>query len=148
MNPVTPDAEVVIDAAGLNLLETLVDSLRRNAPKRSKCVFLNCEMHIPNEGAFTVSGDLFAVSKPVLRAPRRVQRALTVHEVQLLDTFGSDLMRARERQHAILDVIVSDAGYKHFISFGPLRRIRGNDDFFKSKHKSYVHLEPWLGQIA
>lgn len=146
MHPSNSQPKEVDAAASARLIDELVKSLRRNAPKESKCIFLNCEMHL-TKGGVTVSGDLFAITKPVLRSARRVQSVLSLQEVRLLDELGPKLMEASRSQHVILDLIVSKAGYSKFVSFEPLRRIGGDDDFFRSKHKSYVQLEPWLGRI-
>ena len=141
-----PESDDDSDEANSRLIDSLVESLQRNAPKESKCIFLNCEMHL-TEGGVTVSGDLFAVTKPFLRSARRVQRTLNLQEVRILDELGPKLMEAAGSQHATLDLVASKAGYSKFVTFEPLRRIGGDDDFFKSKHKAYVQVEPWLGRI-
>ena len=130
------------------LLERLVGSLLEKAPQSFKCVFLNCELHQTAGGA-TVSADLFAVTKRLFGVPRRDQRTLVLEEVRLLDALAPLLTEGTALTHATLDVLIrSDKTFSAFVTFGPLHRIGGNDDFFKSKHLEYVHLEPWLARLS
>lgn len=130
----------------IELTESLVASLREGNPKGAKCTFLNCEMHL-TDGGVTVSGDLFSVTKPLFGKPRRMQRTLDLPQVRLLDELGPILMKRKGVDHVTLDLIISDDGFTRFISFEPLRRIGGDDDFFRSKHRAYQHLDSWLASI-
>lgn len=130
----------------IELTEALVASLRKQSPRGAKCTFLNCEMHL-TAGGVTVSGDLFSVTKPLFGKPDRVQRTLDLSQVRLLDELGPILMGRKGVDHVTLDLIITDDGFTRFISFEPLRRIGGDDDFFRSKHRAYQHLDPWLASI-
>ena len=129
-------------------VQELVDSLLKNAPTSFKCIFLNCELHLTAGGA-TVSGDLFAVTKPIFRTPRRDQRTLALEEVRLLDALAPLLTAGTGLDHATLDLVVrSNKSFSAFVTYEPLRRIGGDNDFFKTKHLAYTQVEPWLARVS
>jgi hypothetical protein len=135
------------DPDAIRLRDRLVESLRSGAPRGHKCVFLNCELH-QTPGGVTVSGDLFSVVAPMFGKPRRVQRTLDLQEVRILDELGPMLMKIERKEHVTLDLVIASDGKCHtFFDFSPLRRIGGDDDFFKTKHKAYTQIEPWLAQV-
>jgi hypothetical protein len=135
------------DPNAVRLRDSLVESLRQHAPRGHKCIFLNCELH-QTPGGVTVSGDLFAVTVPLFGRPHRNQRTLNLQEVRILDELGPLLMQETGQDHVTLDLLINAIGNcKTFVDFSPLRRIGGDDDFFKSKHKAYVQVEPLLGKI-
>ena len=121
--------------------------MRRQAPSGFKCIFLNCEMH-ETPGGMTTSGDLFAVTKPMFGHSKRNQWVLDANALIRLNKLGRLLMEGTGQDHVTLDLIISRAeDCKAFVDFAPLRRIGGDDDFFKTKHKAYVKVEPWLADV-
>lgn len=126
----------------------MVSSLEQNAPRLSCCTFLNCELHRSDTGIVS-SADLFSVRKPLFRRPQRRQRELNLAEIRILDELGEVVMSELKTSRLTLDVLLGKRQYvQSFYSLEPLHRIGGgNDHFFKSKHKAYVHLEPLLNEI-
>lgn len=130
------------------LQEEIVNLLRAQAPSGFKCIFLNCEMH-ETPGGMTTSEDVFAITRPLFGRPRRGQLLLGAPALSSLNQLTRLLMSGMERNHVIVDLLVhSDGSHQAFVDPGPLRRLGDDgDDFFKTKHKAYTHIEPWLEEV-
>jgi len=135
-------------AEAKSLQERLVGLLQAQAPSGFKCVFLNCEMH-ETPGGMTTSEDVFAVTKPLLGKPRRNQLLLNAPSLKLLNQLGRLLLKDTQRDHVIVDLLIrSDGSHQVFADPGSMRRLGSDgDDFFKTKHKAYTQIEPWLAQV-
>jgi hypothetical protein len=129
------------------LRDALIDRLRRQAPWGYKCVFLNCEVH-ETPGGMTTSGDLFAVTKPLIGGPKRNRWVLDSDATSILNKMAALVLRGSGQDHAALDLLFYRRGEcKVFVDRGPLNRIGGKNRYFKSKHKVYATIEPLLQRI-
>lgn len=132
--------EVALQAA-------LVDRLRQEAPGSWKCIFLNCELR-ETRGGMSASGDLFAITKNLFGSPKREQWVLSADSLKIAFELGRLACSLADQPHVTVDLIISrDGSYKAFADFGPLRRLNGGDDFFRSKHRLYLEVEPLLKLI-
>ena len=135
-------------AEAKGLQEQIVSILRSQAPSGFKCVFLNYEMH-ETPGGMTTSEDMFAVTKPLLGKSRRSQLLLDAPSLKLLNQLGRLLLSGAGKDHVIVDLVIhADGSHQSFVDPGSLRRLGSDgDDFFKTKHKAYTQIEPWLAQV-
>jgi hypothetical protein len=140
-----PEQEELRSPEIVGLVGDVVSRLRGQAPGGYKCIFLNCEMH-ETPGGMTTSGDLFAITRPWLGPYRRNQWVLDANSLLLLNRAGRVLMAETKQDHTAIDVLINRNGFRAFVDRGSLRRI-GGDDFYKSKHKSYLQLEPLLSHV-
>lgn len=139
--------ELVLDASGEKLKSAVVERLLQKAPSNSKCIFLNCEMQ-DTPGGMAMSDDLFAVVKPVLRGAKRVDVDMDADTFKALVALGRIVLAGMHQDHVTVDLIVDSSGScKTFWDDGPLRRIGGGERDFKTKHKAYAYLEPWLNEV-
>jgi hypothetical protein len=138
----------VNSAEAKSLQEQIVGLLQAQAPSGFKCIFLNCEMH-ETPGGMTTSEDVFAVTKPLLGKPRRNQLLLDAPSLKSLNQLGRLLLKDMRRDHVIVDLLIrSDGSHQVFVDPGSMRRLGSDgDDFFKTKHKAYTQIEPWLAQV-
>lgn len=140
--------ERLTSTEAMNLQSDVVRLLRQQAPSGFKCIFLNCEMH-DTPGGMTTSADLFAVSKSLFGNARRNQWTLDASSLKVLNQLGRLLLENSGQDHVVVDLLVWNNGaHQCFVDRGSLRRLGSDgDDFFKMKHKSYVHLEPLLAEV-
>ena len=131
-----------------SLREQIVGLIKAQAPSGFKCIFLNCEMH-ETPGGMTTSEDVFAVTKPLLGKPRRNPLLLNAPSLKLLNQLGRLLLKDMEKDHVIVDLLIrNDGTHQIFVDLGEMRRLGSDgDDFFKTKHKACMQIEPWLAQV-
>ena len=133
-------------AEALQLRREIVDHLRRQAVWGSKCIFMNCEMH-ETAGGMTTSADLFSVTKPLFRLPKRNQWVLDAELLRRINRLGRLLMQDIGRDRVTLDLIVDgDGSSKLFVDSAQPRLLDG-EDFYKSKHKAYAAEHPLLAAL-
>jgi len=130
------------------LVQLLVASFLSKAPPRFRCIFLNCEFQTSSRGT-SICGDLFAVTKSVLREAKRRTRVLEPDELQVLLDLAPQLIESTKSSHVIMDMIVhEDRTFSSFISLDPLQNIGvEREAMFRSRHRLYTDIEPWLSRI-
>lgn len=139
--------ELVLDASGEKLKNAIVERLLQQAPSNTRCIFLNCEMQ-DSPGGMAMSDDLFAVVKPILRRAKRFTVDMDADTFKALVALGRIVLAGMHQNYVTVDLIVDSSGScKAFWDDGPLRRIGGGERDFKTKHKDYAHLEPWLNEV-
>lgn len=128
------------------LQAAVTERLIASAPPGFKCIFLNCEMQ-DSPGGMAMSDDLFAVTKPLLGKAKRVTLDLDAETFNLLARLGRRLM-TDDRTHVVLDLLIDARGNcKAFKDDGSLKRLGGGHRAFRTKHKAYTQIEPWLSQV-
>lgn len=140
-------AEPLKSAAEIELLEALASRLQRHAPRRWKCIFMNCELR-ETTGGMSSSEDLFAVTRSLFGGVKRQEWALDADSILMLFELGRLTCSRARRPHVTIDLIIPRKGGHHaFADFEPLRRLGGGDRFFRGKHKVYRDIEPLLQLI-
>ncbi len=137
-------SELNIGDSRCGLLPTVIARLSAKAPKRAKCIFLNCEIRDTSNDV-SISPDFFAVVKPLFGKARRVTIEVDWETANLLMSLGQDMMAQATDTHVIIDLIIDERGNcKAYRDDGALRRLAGGDGMYRSKHLAYVEQEPWL----
>jgi hypothetical protein len=138
--------EYVAAGEAARLQKAVIERLIAHAPSAAKCVFLNCEM-VDSPSGMAMSDDLFAVIKPLLGKAKKVRLDMDATTFTLLTALGRQIMNG-DRRHLILDLLIDPRGNcRAFCDDGELKRLGGGSRSFKTKHKFYAEIEPWLAQV-
>jgi hypothetical protein len=141
-------SELALNGEAARMKADVAARLLARAPRGTKCVFLNCELR-DSQGGMAMSDVLFAVVKPLFGQVDRVTLDLDVETFDAIAAFGRELAGAALFRGAVLDLIISaEGGSKCFLEDGPLIRLSGKDRSFKTKHRVYAQVEPWLAEVT
>lgn len=102
-------SKLSLDDSQGDLLSRVIARAPATAPKRAKCIFLNCEIH-DTENDIAISPELFAVVKPLLGKAKRAKMEVNWEVADLLIALGQDIISKENVRHVIIDLIIDERG--------------------------------------